>query len=82
MHFIEEDEEEEEEEEEEERGRRKRYYVSSVIGVWCQRPCHAENIGSRPITEVKLRWAGLVLAWVTGWEYLVLLAAHFVSFVA
>ncbi len=39
-----------------------------------QRPYHVENTGSRPITEVKLRWAGLVLAWVTGWEYPVLLA--------
>ena len=38
----------------------------------CRRPYHVENTGSRPITEVKQRWARLVLAWVTGWEYRVL----------
>ena len=42
-----------------------------------QRPYHAESTGSRPITEVKLRRAGLVLAWVTGWEYPVLLTSSF-----
>lgn len=36
------------------------------------RPYHVGNTGSRPITEVKQRWARLVLAWVTGWEYRVL----------
>ena len=40
----------------------------------CQGPYHVESTGSRLITEVKLRRAGLVLAWVTGWEYPVLLA--------
>ena len=30
-----------------------------------------EYTSSRSITEVKLRRAGLVLTWVTGWEYLV-----------
>ena len=39
----------------------------------CQRPYHAENTGSRLITEVKQHRARLVLAWVTGWEYRVLL---------
>ena len=38
----------------------------------CLRPYHVGNTGSRPITEVKQRWARLVLAWVTGWEYWVL----------
>ncbi len=40
--------------------------------LW-QRPYHAENTGSRPITEVKQHWAWLVLRWVTAWEYQVLL---------
>ncbi|KAF6771993.1 hypothetical protein AHF37_09401 [Paragonimus kellicotti] len=40
-------------------------------GGW-PRPYHVGNTGSRPITEVKQRWARLVLAWVTGWEYRVL----------
>ena len=35
-------------------------------------PYHAECTGSRLITEVKQRWAGLVLGWVTAWEYPVL----------
>ena len=30
---------------------------------------HLEYTSSRPITEVKLGRAGLVLTWVTGWEY-------------
>ena len=30
-----------------------------------QRPYHVENTSSRPITEVKQRWAWLVLGWVT-----------------
>ena len=38
----------------------------------CLRPYHVENTGSRPITEVKQRWARLVLGWVTAWEYRVL----------
>ena len=39
-----------------------------------QLPYHVENIGSRPITEVKQRRARLVLGWVTAWEHRVLLA--------
>ena len=39
-----------------------------------QRPYHVENIGSRPITEVKQNWAWLVLGWVTAWEHHLLLA--------
>ena len=35
-------------------------------------PYHRESTGSRPITEVKSDRAGLVLGWVTAWEYLVL----------
>ena len=38
----------------------------------CIRPYHVENTSSRPITEVKQRWAALVLGWVTAWEYAVL----------
>ena len=34
----------------------------------CLRPHHAECTGSRLITEVKQRWAWLVLGWVTAWE--------------
>ena len=36
------------------------------------RPHHREKTGSRPITEVKPCRAGLVLGWVTAWEYPVL----------
>ena len=36
------------------------------------RPYHREYTGSRPITEVKPGRAGLVLGWVTAWEYPVL----------
>ena len=36
------------------------------------RPYHVECTSSRPITEVKQRWAELVLGWVTAWEHLVL----------
>ena len=43
-----------------------------MFGCCCRRPYHVGNTGSRPITEVKQRWARLVLAWVTGWEYRVL----------
>ena len=35
----------------------------------CLRPYHQEYIGSRLITEVKPGRAGLVLGWVTAWEY-------------
>ena len=40
----------------------------------CQRPYHVECTASRPISEVKQRWAWLVLGWVTAWEHQVLLA--------
>ena len=42
-----------------------------------QRPYHVEYTSSRPITEVKQRWARLVLGWVTAWEHRVLLAFFF-----
>ena len=42
-----------------------------------QRPYHVENTSSRPITEVKQRWAWLVLGWETAWEHQVLLASFF-----
>ena len=35
----------------------------------CLRPYHREYTGSRLITEVKPGRAGLVLGWVTAWEY-------------
>ena len=38
----------------------------------CLRPYHVESTNSRLITEVKQHWEGLVLGWVTAWEYLVL----------
>ena len=44
-----------------------------------QRPYHVENTSSRPITEVKQRWARLVLGWETAWEPLVQLS-FFVNF--
>ena len=31
----------------------------------CSRPYRLENTGSRPITEVKLDWAELLLGWET-----------------
>ena len=34
------------------------------------RPYHAECTCSRPITEVKQYWSGLVLGWVTAWEWM------------
>ena len=37
--------------------------------IYRLRPYHVENTRSRPISEVKLRRAQLVLTWVTGWEY-------------
>src|SRR5580765_4935094 len=40
----------------------------------CQRPYHVECTGSRQITEVKQRWAWIVLGWETAWEPQVLLA--------
>ena len=42
-----------------------------------QRPYHVENTSSRPITEVKQRWARLVLGWETAWEPLVQLSFCF-----
>ena len=42
-----------------------------------QRPYHVESTSSRPITEVKQRWARLVLGWVTAWEPRVPLAFFF-----
>ena len=42
-----------------------------------QRPYHVENTSSRPITEVKQRWARLVLGWETAWEHRVLLSFAF-----
>ena len=47
-------------------------YIGLFLTYCCLRPYHAENTGSRPITEVKQRRARLVLGWVTAWEYRVL----------
>lgn len=54
-----------------------KYYY--CVPIDCQRPYHAECTGSRLITEVKQHRARLVLAWVTGWEYRVLLASIFLD---
>ena len=43
----------------------------------CQRPYHAENTGSRPITEVKQHRERSVLGWVTTWEHRLLLGYLF-----
>ena len=53
------------------------YVVAFVYLHFCltrvlNSPYHAENTGSRPITEVKQRRAWSVLGWVTAWEYQVL----------
>ena len=46
------------------------YYITDTNNALpCLRPYHVENTGSRPITEVKQRWARSVLGWVTAWEY-------------
>lgn len=50
------------------------YKTIFPYAIDCQRPYHVEYTGSRLITEVKQHRARLVLAWVTGWEYRVLLA--------
>ncbi len=42
-----------------------------------QGPYHVESTSSRLITEVKQRWARLVLGWVTAWESRVPLASNF-----
>ncbi len=42
-----------------------------------QRPYHVESTSSRPITEVKQRWAQLVLGRETAWELWVLLAIFY-----
>ena len=49
-------------------------YGTQLVNLNRQRPYHCEYTGSRPITEVKHSWAWIVLAWVTCWEYQVLLA--------
>ena len=53
-------------------------YGTQLVNLNRQRPYHCEYTGSRPITEVKHSWAWIVLAWVTCWEYQVLLA-HFTN---
>ena len=46
------------------------YHKTFIFIVYIRlRPYHVENTRSRPISEVKLRRAQLVLTWVTGWEY-------------
>ena len=55
-------------------------YMFTILGIRIEifspfsrlRPYHRENTGSRLITEVKPCRAGLVLGWVTAWEYPVL----------
>ena len=41
------------------------------------RPYHVEHTASRPICQVKQRWARLVLGWGTAWESRVLSAFFF-----
>ena len=50
-----------------------------LASILWQRPYHVEPTSSRLITEVKQRWAWLVLGWVTAWEHQVLLS-NFSSF--
>jgi hypothetical protein len=50
---------------------------ASIALCLCQRPYHVECTGSRQITEVKQRWAWIVLGWETAWEHQVLLAFVF-----
>ena len=49
-----------------------------ATSLYCERPDHVENTGSRPITEVKRRRAGSVPGWVTAWERPVLLACYII----
>ena len=44
----------------------------SIGAIYCLRPYNVESTSSRLITEVKPHLDGLVLGWVTAWEYLVL----------
>ena len=56
-------------------------YVSPIDEpIVRQRPYHVESTGSRLITEVKQRWACLVLGWETTLERRVLLAFFFCNF--
>ena len=50
-----------------------------LVHSYRQRPYHVECTASRPISEVKQRWAWLVLGWVTAWEHQVLLAFYFLE---
>ena len=52
-------------------------YIKHGISFLRQRPYHAENTASRPISEVKQRWVWLVLGWETAWEHRMLLAFRF-----
>ncbi len=45
--------------------------------LFCQGPYHVERTSSRLITEVKQRWARLVVGWVTACESRVPLASLF-----
>ena len=45
------------------------YTCLSLNQFFRLRPYHRESTGSRLITEVKPGRAGLVLGWVTAWEY-------------
>ena len=46
--------------------------ILAKLQLRCLQPYYAESTSSRLITEVKQRRAGLVLGWVTAWEYPVL----------
>ena len=48
-----------------------RYLTRFLYSAYRLASYRLELTSSRPITEVKLGRARLVLTWVTGWEYLV-----------
>ena len=62
------------------RGCRHSIYTARQPAVCRQRPYHAENTSSRPITEVKQHRARLVLGWVTAWEHRVPLSFYHIIF--
>ncbi len=53
------------------------YKTPPKIYCICQGPYHVERTSSRLITEVKQRWARLVVGWVTACESRVPLALFF-----
>ena len=54
-----------------------RYKYALNKSVNCQRSYLDENTSTHSTTEVKHRWARIVLGWVTAWELLVALTFYF-----